>query len=172
MHLWHSCARGELRTKAFKHCGQTFVTSTAQSCAALHLHKPGGQQHGCQQHARRMQSPSGTPCSASFPAAARNRDQASFQFWVLFFFSFPSALSLSCTYYRLLGITYFAISSSTKSPARIALILGGGSYLMEIAKFGALVAHTLPAKLIVLTAGAESCAAALLLRKPRLVSDN
>lgn len=167
MHLWHFCVWGELRSKAFKHYDQTFVTSTTQSCAALHLHKPGGQQHGCQQHARRMQRPSGARCSASFPAASRNQDQSSFQV-----FFFPPVLSLSCTYYRLLIITYFATSSSTKSPARIALILGGRNYLIEIAKFGALVAHTLPAKLIVLTARAESCATALLLKKPRLVSDN
>lgn len=85
---------------------------------------------------------------------------------------FPPVLSLSCSYYRLLGITYFATSSSTKSPARIARILGGGNYLIEITRFGALIASTLPARLRVLTAGAESCATALLSRKPSSVSDN
>lgn len=44
--------------------------------------------------------------------------------------------------------------------------------MIEITKFGALVASTLPSKLVVLTAGADSCAAALLSRKLRLVSDN
>lgn len=73
-----------------------------------------------------------------------------------FFFLFP-LLSLSCSYYRLFVITDFAASSSTKSPARIALILGGGNYLARITKFGVLVASTLPAKLVVLTARAVMC---------------
>lgn len=79
-----------------------------------------------------------------------------------------------CTEYFLLllqayVITYFATSSSTKSPARIALILGRGNYLLEMTKFGA---STLCAALTVLTARMESCAAALLSRKPRVVIEN
>lgn len=172
MYLWRSRARGGSRPKTFKCCGERFAISTAQSCATLPLDEPGGQQHSCQQHARRMQSPSVARCSArvSLPRPeTRPNPPSSFGF---FFFFFSPVLGLSCSYYRLLLITYFATSSSTKSPARIALILGEGNYLIEITKFGALVASTLPAKLIVLTAGAESCATALLSRKPRLVSGN
>lgn len=91
---------------------------------------------------------------------------------LLGFYSLFPMLSLPCSYYRLFVITDFGTSSGTKSPARIALILGGGNYLTEITKFGALVASTLPAKLVVLTARAESCAAVLLSRKPRLLSDS
>jgi len=167
-HLWHSCAGRVWRPKAIACCSQTFATSTAHSCATLPLQKPGGQQRGCQQRTRRVQSPDVARCSARVSLLLPGTG-ASPPSRVLFF---PPVLSFSCSYYRLLVITYFATSSSTKSLARVALVLGGGNYLTEIIKSGALVASTLPAKLIVLTAGADSWAAALLSRKPRLVSDN
>lgn len=65
------CKRGS-RPKAFKCWGQRFATCTAQSCATLPLHEPSGQQHGCQQRARRMQSPALTRRSARVSAASRN----------------------------------------------------------------------------------------------------
>lgn len=155
MHLQHSQVRGG--TEAFKCCGQRFATSTAQSCATLPVHElPATRDEDAKPRRTRLQ------CQ-SLPATSRNWANPPSRF-----FSRP------CTEYFLLllqayVITYFATSSSTKSPARIALILGRGNYLLEMTKFGA---STLCAALTVLTARMGSCAAALLSRKPRVVIEN
>lgn len=159
------CKKGS-RPKAFKCWGQRFATCTAQSCATLPLHEPSGQQRGCQQRARRMQSPALTRRSARISLLLPEMEPTFLPCL------FPPVPSVSCAYKRLLVLKYFATSSSTKSPARIALIVGEGNYLLEIIKLGASVASTLPAKFVVLTARAEPRTAALLSRKPRLVSDS
>lgn len=75
----------------------------------------------------------------------------------------PGFVPPSCTESLLLLLqayvsAHFATSASAKSPARIALILGRGNYLLEMTKFGA---STLPATLTVLTAGVVCCSIAL-----------
>lgn len=144
-----------LRPKAFKCCGQRFATSTAQSCATLPLHAL---------PATRMQSPDVPGCGARASLLLPETGPTLLPGFVL-----PSCTESLSLLLQAYVSAYFATSSSAKSPARIALILGRGNYLLEMTEFGA---STLPATLTVLTAGVESCAAALLSRKPRLVSEN